>query len=219
MSATVTDANFDTDVLGANGPVVVDFWAEWCGPCRLISPALEEIATEMDGKVTIAKLNVDENPSVTMRYGVRSIPTLILFKNGEPTAMQRRRQAEGRAERLDQERDLTHFRLQRRNRSRFERAAALAAFSFLEAEGALRRRRAVFGEHRAGEIERAADEHPRRGALFRPDAIERRIDARPRAPPAAPPPAPLRRVPPRSATPASPAPARYRRAAPGRRRA
>jgi len=88
MSATVTDANFDKDVLGANGPVVVDFWAEWCGPCRMISPALEEIAKEMEGKVAIAKLNVDENPNIMMRYGVRSIPTLIMFKNGEPTSMQ-----------------------------------------------------------------------------------------------------------------------------------
>ncbi|MEJ0011457.1 MAG: thioredoxin [Bauldia sp.] len=88
MSTTVTDANFDKDVLGASGPVVVDFWAEWCGPCKLISPALEEISTEMDGKVTIAKLNVDDNPNITIRYGVRSIPTLIVFKNGEPVSMQ-----------------------------------------------------------------------------------------------------------------------------------
>ena len=87
-SAKVTDSNFDNDVLASSEPVVVDFWAEWCGPCRLISPALEEIATELDGQVKIAKLNVDENPDVTIRYGVRSIPTLIMFKNGEPTSMQ-----------------------------------------------------------------------------------------------------------------------------------
>ena len=88
MPDTVTDASFDADVLKSSEPVVVDFWAEWCGPCKMISPALEEIATEMQGKVKIAKLNVDENPNITIKYGVRSIPTLIMFKDGEPTSMQ-----------------------------------------------------------------------------------------------------------------------------------
>jgi thioredoxin 1 len=88
MPLKVTDQSFAADVLGSADPVVVDFWAEWCGPCRFIGPALEEIATEMEGQVKIAKLNVDENPDIMMRYGVRSIPTLIMFKKGEPTAMQ-----------------------------------------------------------------------------------------------------------------------------------
>ena len=81
-TAKVTDANFDVDVLKSSEPVVVDFWAEWCGPCRMIGPSLEEIASEMKGKVKIAKLNIDENPATPPKFNIRGIPTLILFKNG-----------------------------------------------------------------------------------------------------------------------------------------
>ncbi|MEN9855130.1 MAG: hypothetical protein RL186_1007 [Pseudomonadota bacterium] len=79
----VTDDSFEADVLKAGGPVLVDFWAEWCGPCKQIGPALEELATEMSGAVTIAKLNIDDSPQTGSRYGVRGIPTMMLFKNGE----------------------------------------------------------------------------------------------------------------------------------------
>lgn len=79
----VTDASFAQDVLQSSEPVVVDFWAEWCGPCRMIGPALEEISDEMAGKVKIAKLNVDENPEVSSQLGIRSIPALMLFKDGK----------------------------------------------------------------------------------------------------------------------------------------
>jgi thioredoxin 1 len=84
----VSDADFDSEVLKASGAVVVDFWAEWCGPCRMIAPALEEISGSLNGKVKIVKLNVDENPQTASKYGVMSIPTLMLFKNGEMASRQ-----------------------------------------------------------------------------------------------------------------------------------
>jgi thioredoxin 1 len=79
----VSDDSFETDVLKASGPILVDFWAEWCGPCRQIAPALDEISTELGGKIAVAKINIDENPGVPSRYGVRGIPTLMIFKDGQ----------------------------------------------------------------------------------------------------------------------------------------
>ena len=84
----VSDATFESEVLKASGPVVVDFWAEWCGPCRMIAPALDEISTTLGDKVKIVKLNVDESPNTAAKYGIMSIPTLMLFKNGELTSRQ-----------------------------------------------------------------------------------------------------------------------------------
>ncbi|MDE1172182.1 MAG: thioredoxin TrxA [Parvibaculaceae bacterium] len=82
----VTDGSFEQDVLNADGPILVDFWAEWCGPCKQISPALEEIAQSLGGKLTIAKINIDENPMTPTKYGVRGIPTLMIFKDGQVSA-------------------------------------------------------------------------------------------------------------------------------------
>ena len=84
----VSDADFEAQVLKATEPVVVDFWAEWCGPCKMIAPALEEIAGSLNGKVKIVKLNVDESPATAQKYGIMSIPTLMLFKNGELSSRQ-----------------------------------------------------------------------------------------------------------------------------------
>ena len=84
----VTDADFEATVLNSDRPVVVDFWAEWCGPCKQIGPALEELASDLEGKVTIAKINIDDNPNVPVKYGIRSIPTLMMFKGGEVASTQ-----------------------------------------------------------------------------------------------------------------------------------
>ena len=80
---TLTEANWNEEVVSSNTPVLVDFWAPWCGPCRIIAPIIEELAEEFEGKLKVGKLNTDENPNIAMQYGIRAIPTVILFKNGE----------------------------------------------------------------------------------------------------------------------------------------
>ncbi|MFY8093478.1 MAG: thioredoxin TrxA [Niveispirillum sp.] len=83
---TVTDTSFEADVLNAKGPILLDFWAEWCGPCKMLTPSLEQLSGELAGTIAIAKLNIDENPTVPSRYGVRGIPTLMIFKDGQVAA-------------------------------------------------------------------------------------------------------------------------------------
>jgi thioredoxin 1 len=83
----ITQANFQSDVIEASGPVLVDFWAEWCGPCKAVAPILDELAKEFGGQVTIAKVNVDEEQDIAGQFGIRSIPTMILFKDGKPFSM------------------------------------------------------------------------------------------------------------------------------------
>lgn len=83
-TVAVSDGSFEQDVLKASGPVLVDFWADWCGPCKMIAPALDEIGAEFKGKLTVAKVNIDQNPETPTKFGVRGIPTMILFKDGKP---------------------------------------------------------------------------------------------------------------------------------------
>ena len=148
----VDNSNFQAEVLDSTQPVVVDFWAEWCGPCKMIGPSLEEISNELAGRVKVAKLNIDENPELAAKFGVRSIPTLAMFKGGRSGRHQGRRCSEDSAFGLDFRRRLSPYPFRS-----FEARPPRRAFSF--------RRGSVVGKHVADEIERAADQDARRRGI------------------------------------------------------
>ncbi len=150
-TSTVSDDTFESDVLKSSTPVVVDFWAEWCGPCRQIAPALEEIAKELGGKVKIVKINIDENQRTPSRYNVRAIRTLMIFKDGQLAATQTGALPEEQACRLDQRQYRRH-----RLAASTKQVVVMPGHDGERLGSVLA---AVQLEHVAGEIERTADQH------------------------------------------------------------
>ena len=152
MTVKATDTSFEQEVLKSDTPVLVDFWAEWCGPCRMIGPSLEDIAKEMDGKLKVVKVNIDENPTAPSRYNVRSIPTLLLFKNGQVAA----------------------------TKIGAEPKQKLVSWinTVVSSSVSLSRARvsAVAGQHGAREVERTADQDAHRRGLGGQQVLQRRAD-------------------------------------------